>query len=224
MSHKLVLEYLLTLNSSRPSSLVNNCTLACSYNLQSIKKCLTDSSGWPHLQAGVMESPIGCKWQLRYDLFNKSLYILENKVLSIKVSVSRPAYFQTFRARNLIKWVRIFVQQYHIYCKLNKLRFHILERKKQIRKRLFLRGNYITRILASFPPFAAGQLFLWTGRGRHASSTIPWWRCWRKRPSCIIHHHPSSTIHHPEQIFSWFSAVISLPKAISRSEIEPYSK
>ena len=43
MSHKLVLEYLLTLNSSRPSSLVNNCTLACSYNLQSIKKCLTDS-------------------------------------------------------------------------------------------------------------------------------------------------------------------------------------
>ena len=123
----------------------------------------------------------------RRQTLHKSLYILENEVLSIKVSVSRPAYFQTFRARNLIKWVRIFVQQYHIYCKLNKLRFHILERKKQIRKRLFLRGNYITRILASFPPFAAGQLFLWTGRGRHASSTIPWWRCWRKRPSCIIH-------------------------------------
>ena len=70
MSHKLVLVYLLTLNSSRPSSLVNNCSLACSYNLQSNKKCLTDSRGWPHLQAGVLDNPIGCKWQFRYDLFN----------------------------------------------------------------------------------------------------------------------------------------------------------
>ena len=39
-----------------------------SQSLQSSKKCFTVSIGWPHLQAGVIESPMGCKWQLRNDL------------------------------------------------------------------------------------------------------------------------------------------------------------
>ncbi len=61
--------YLLTLISSKPSSFSNNCTLACSYILQSSKKCLT-VSGWPHKQAGVIDNPIEYKCEFRFDLFN----------------------------------------------------------------------------------------------------------------------------------------------------------
>ena len=47
--HKLCLEYLLGLFSSRPSSFWKSCPLAWSYRLQSNKKCCTDSR-LPHWQ------------------------------------------------------------------------------------------------------------------------------------------------------------------------------
>ena len=71
MSHKLALEYLLTLSSSKPSSFSNSCLLGCSYSLQSSKKCLT-VSGWPHIQSGVKDNPIECKCEFKFDLFNLS--------------------------------------------------------------------------------------------------------------------------------------------------------
>ena len=71
ISTRLEVEYLLNFNSSRPSNFANSWILGCSYSLQWIKKCLTDSSGaWPHLQAGFGAKPIWCKWVFKFDLFN----------------------------------------------------------------------------------------------------------------------------------------------------------
>ena len=72
ISHKFAFVYLLTGCSSRPFSFENICSLSWWYCWHSSKKCFTVSVGSPHLQAGVIDKPMGCKWQFKYDLFSLS--------------------------------------------------------------------------------------------------------------------------------------------------------
>ena len=65
--HKLCLVYVLGFLSSKPSNFWKSKTLAWSYNLQSNRKCSTDSR-LPHWQYFVIDRPIGNRWQFRKDL------------------------------------------------------------------------------------------------------------------------------------------------------------